>query len=35
MTVMTPSEALIETLRSHGVSDVFGIVGPPESRATF
>ncbi len=27
MTIMTPSEALVETLRSHGVSHVFGIVG--------
>lgn len=27
MTVMTPSEALVETLVAHGVKDVFGIVG--------
>ncbi len=27
MTVMTPSEAPAETLRGHGVSHVFGIVG--------
>ena len=27
MTLMTPSEALVETLVAHGVEDVFGIVG--------
>ena len=27
MTLMTPSEALVETLVAHGVKDVFGIVG--------
>ncbi len=26
MTLMTPSEALVETLVAHGVKDVFGIV---------
>ncbi|MCH8138101.1 MAG: sulfoacetaldehyde acetyltransferase, partial [Proteobacteria bacterium] len=27
MTRMTPSEAFVETLAAHGVTDVFGIVG--------
>ncbi len=27
MTLMTPSEALVESLVAHGVKDVFGIVG--------
>ena len=27
MTLMTASEALVETLVAHGVKDVFGIVG--------
>jgi hypothetical protein len=27
MTLMTPSEALVETLVARGVKDVFGIVG--------
>ncbi|MCZ6773625.1 MAG: thiamine pyrophosphate-binding protein, partial [Proteobacteria bacterium] len=27
MTRMTPSEAFVETLASHGVTDIFGIVG--------
>ncbi len=27
MTRMTPSEAFVETLVAHGVTDVFGIVG--------
>jgi sulfoacetaldehyde acetyltransferase len=27
MTRMTPSEAFVETLASHGVTEVFGIVG--------
>ena len=27
MTRMTPSEAFVETLAAHGVTDIFGIMG--------